>query len=65
MAKRIGALEKGTVTYVYMTHDAGARVKDITQVVGNLSDHVEVVNQNVLVEMAIQREKHISLDFII
>jgi len=30
MAKRIGALEKGTVTYVYMTHDAGARVKDIT-----------------------------------
>ena len=65
MAKRLSALEKGTVTYVYMTHDAGARIKDITQVVGNLSSHVEVVNQNVLVEMAIQREKHIELDFTI
>jgi hypothetical protein len=29
MAEKIGALEKGTVTYVYMTHDAGARINSI------------------------------------
>lgn len=59
MAKKIDNLELGTVTYVYMTHDGGGKVEDIYQLVGNLSDHVQVVNHNNLVDLALEREEYI------
>ena len=37
---KINKLPKGTVTYVYMTHDAGARLEDINKLVLGLEDHV-------------------------
>ena len=56
LAKKINGLKKGTVTYVYMTHDAGARLDDIYKLVGNLTDHVKVVNHNQLVDLALQKD---------
>ena len=56
MADKINHLEPGTVTYVYMSHDQGSTFDTIYQCVQNLTEHVEVVNHNNLVDMALSRE---------
>lgn len=57
LADQITNLALGTVTYVYMTHDAGTRLDQIYECVSYLGDHVKVVNHNNLVDMALARDK--------
>ena len=58
LGEKISKLKPGTVTYVYMTHDAGGTLEPIMQAVGNMSEHVMLVNHNNLVDMALARDKH-------
>jgi hypothetical protein len=60
MADKISKLKPGTVTYVYMTHDGGNTVETLYETVGNLTEHVKVVNHNNLVDMALSRENVLS-----
>lgn len=60
MSDKINHLKPGTVTYVYMTHDHGSSIESIYHCVQNLTDHVEVVNHNNLVDMALSRENVLS-----
>ena len=57
MADEISGYPRGTVTSIYLTSDGGGRLSDITKMVGLLKDHVEVVNQNVAVKLAIEMNK--------
>ena len=46
---------RGTVGHIYLTSDGGANLTTLYSLVAQLEPHVEVVNQNAIVEMAIQR----------
>ena len=48
---------QGSVTYIYLTHDAGARLRDFEYLVGNLTQHVKIVDANTLVDMAVAAEQ--------
>jgi len=56
LAGKISNMTLGSVTYVYMTHDAGNNLDTIYDCVSFLDEHVEVVNHNNLVEMALAKE---------
>eukprot|EP00656_Telonema_subtile_P053118 TRINITY_DN758_c0_g1_i1.p1 TRINITY_DN758_c0_g1~~TRINITY_DN758_c0_g1_i1.p1 ORF type:complete len:565 (-),score=99.33 TRINITY_DN758_c0_g1_i1:122-1816(-) len=55
MARQINAYPPGTVTNIYLTSDGGADLSTLYDLVPLLDGHVQVVNHNVLVEMARQR----------
>jgi hypothetical protein len=54
-AKEINAYAPGTVSYIYMTSDGGAQLKDYFDLVPQLQPHVKVVTANQLTNMALQR----------
>ena len=53
MADEISGYPPGTVTALYTTSDGGFQLADLMAMVDLLKEHVEVVNQNVIVDMAL------------
>ncbi|CAK0840118.1 unnamed protein product, partial [Prorocentrum cordatum] len=58
MSAHINSFQPGTVAAFYTTSDGGMDMQLIYDTVKLLEDHVEVVNQEVLVEMALASAKH-------
>jgi hypothetical protein len=57
MAEEINNYAAGTVSYIYMTSDGGAKLQDYYDLVPQLQPHVKVVSANQLVSMALQQHK--------
>jgi hypothetical protein len=55
LARQINSLPRGTVMSLYVTSDGGANLELIYSMVEKLAAHVEIVSQETLVEMALQR----------
>ena len=55
MAKRINSAEKGTLTPIYFTTDGGAEIDVLYQLAEQLEEHVQVVNHETLIDMALQK----------
>ena len=55
-AREINAYPKGSVSYIYLTSDGGFVIKDLFNLVGQLDDHVVVVDSKQLASLALQRE---------
>jgi hypothetical protein len=55
MAQELNSLPKGTVTWIYLTSDGGGDLTNIYSLVAELDSHVQVVDQESLVDMALQR----------
>ena len=55
MAAEINGYALGTVTYVYLTSDGGGSIDNVYDLVKELDEHVLVVNQDTLADLAIQR----------
>lgn len=55
MADEINKYPAGTVTYIYVTSDGGATLDNVYNMVGYLEDHVEVVNHEIVTQMALQK----------
>ena len=55
MAKEINEHPGGTVTWIYMTSDGGASPSLFEELVPMLREHVEVVDHNNIVDLALQR----------
>lgn len=55
MAAELAELPRGAVTQIYATSDGGFRLSDMYEMVAALPEHVQIVNHNVIVEMALQR----------
>ena len=49
---------EGTVSYIYMTSDGGAKLQDYYDLVPHLASHVNVVSANKLIAMAVQKHQH-------
>ena len=58
MAAEINSYPPGTVSNVYITSDGGANLDLIYEMVGYLDEHVKLVNQNVVIKMALESKKH-------
>ena len=56
-AEEINGYKRGSVGYVYLTSDGGFTIQNLYDMVAQLDDHVEVVNYNTLVEMALASHK--------
>lgn len=56
MAAELNHLPRGTVTWIYLTSDGGGNLDNIYGLVSKLDDHVKVVNHEVLVDLALQKE---------
>jgi hypothetical protein len=56
MAAKINGFPKGTVSHIYMTQDGGATLNTFYDLVPLLDEHVEIVNHNVIADMAMERE---------
>jgi len=54
MAAEINGYPKGTVSYIYMTSDGGAKLDDFYDLVQELDEHVQIVNHNAIANMALQ-----------
>lgn len=57
MAAEVNGFPKGTVSHIYLTQDGGANLGTLYDLVPLLDEHVEIVNHNILADMAIQREQ--------
>jgi hypothetical protein len=55
LAQTISNYPLGTVASMYVTSDGGANIDDIYEMVGQLEDHVQLVDHETLIEMAYQR----------
>jgi len=55
MAQVINAHPVGTVNHIYLTSDGGGNLADLYGLVAALAPHVEVVDQETIVAMALQR----------
>ena len=55
MAAEINGYAPGTVTYIYLTSDGGGSIDNVYDLVPKLDEHVMVVNQDALANLAIQR----------
>jgi hypothetical protein len=55
LAAKISGFDLGSVSYLYVTSDGGADVDDIFDLVGALESHVQVVDHETLIEMAMER----------
>ena len=55
MAAELNGNEVGTVSYIYLTSDGGASLAQFDALVPLLAPHVEVVDHNTIVAMALQR----------
>eukprot|EP00466_Bigelowiella_natans_P021206 jgi/Bigna1/91286/estExt_fgenesh1_pg.C_950041 len=55
MASEINNYPKGTVSYIYLTSDGGARLESLYKLVPLLDEHVSIVDHDTLVDMALQR----------
>mmetsp|Transcript_32747 Transcript_32747/g.86578 ORF Transcript_32747/g.86578 Transcript_32747/m.86578 type:complete len:420 (-) Transcript_32747:216-1475(-) len=55
LADEISGYEKGTVTHIYMTSDGGCSYDDVVEMVSLLDEHVELVDQQTLINMALKR----------
>merc|ERR1711904_316786 len=60
MAAEVNGYPKGTVGHIYMTQDGGATLQTLYDLVPLLGEHVEIVNHNVIADMAIQRERSLG-----
>ena len=58
MATEINGYAAGTVSYIYMTSDGGAKLQDYYDLVPKLGPHVKVVSANTLIKMALAKHKH-------
>ena len=59
LAHEIGRQRRGSVGHVYVTSDGGADLDLIYDLVQLLPPHVELVDDQTLVELALQRDKHL------
>jgi len=57
MAAEINNYPKGTVSHIYLTSDGGANLGLLYDMVQQLDEHVQIVNHNVIVEMALQSKR--------
>ena len=55
MAAELNSNPRGTVSYIYLTSDGGANLTQYDELVPLLAPHLEVVDAQTLVEMALQR----------
>jgi len=55
LADEISGYAKGTVTHIYMTSDGGCSYDDVVEMVSLLDEHVELVDQQTLINMALKR----------
>jgi len=53
---RLNELKNGTITYIYLTHDGGARLQNYYGLYQLLDSHVRIVNHEQLVGLALQKE---------
>jgi len=66
MSEHINGYKKGTVAAFYTTSDGGMNMQLIYDTAKLLGEHVEIVNTEVLVDMALQKHnKHSSVDSVI
>ena len=62
MAAELAGLPRGAVTQIYTTSDGGFHLSDMYEMIAALPEHVEIVNHNVIVDMALQRASAGSTD---
>ena len=55
MAYEVNHLPLGSVTWIYITSDGGGHLDNLYELVAQLDEHVSVVDQETLIDMAIQR----------
>ena len=55
LADEISGYEKGTVTHIYMTSDGGCSYDDVVEMVSLLDEHVELVDHQTLINVALKR----------
>jgi len=60
MAAKINGYPRGTVSHIYVTSDGGADLNLVYAMVERLDPHVKIVNQNTLVNMAVQRDLYLK-----
>jgi len=58
MAKLINGYKPGTVSSLYITSDGGANLQRLYNMTTLLEEHIEVVNQNTIVDMALAANAH-------
>jgi len=51
-AKQINSYKKGSVTHIYLTSDGGANLQTLYDLVAKFDEHIEIVSDNTLAEMA-------------
>eukprot|EP01048_Picozoa_sp_COSAG05_P020044 COSAG05_NODE_3307_length_2162_cov_1.789142_1_plen_612_part_00 len=57
MSQEVNGFPPGTVSYIYMTSDGGAKLQDYYDLVPKLAPHVKVVSSNTLIAMAVQKHR--------
>jgi len=60
MAAELNGNPRGTVSYIYLTSDGGANLTQFDNLVELLDEHVEVVDHETIVQMALQRTKSLA-----
>jgi hypothetical protein len=56
-AQEINSFPKGSISYLYLTSDGGFQISDVFALVGQLEDHVVVVDSRQLAGLALERER--------
>lgn len=55
MAARLNGFPRGTVSNIYVTSDGGGNLQMLYDMVAQLDEHVELVNQEIVVRAALSR----------
>jgi hypothetical protein len=65
MAEELNGHPKGTVTAIYMTSDGGLNLDLLFDMVKQLGDHVVIVNQEEIVEKALESRQYVSSEVVV